>query len=390
MDGHRARLGQALAGRVVVVAAHGRVHDLGPALARRGATVRHVPLHSLVRADESALLVTTKDLLARPPDVAIVLSGAGLRAWVDVARAAGLAEDLLDVLATCRVVAQGPSARGASRAAGLTPDWVADAETSEEVLEVLLSEGVAGRRVALVHHGGGTSGLDTELAAAGADVVGVVVHRWGPAPAPAVVEAGVRAAADGDVDAVVLTTRRATLAWLDAAEGAHVLGAVLGRMRSGALVAATLGGVPAEPLLALGVTPVVPERARMGRLLQAVVAHFEQDTTVAADTVCGHLEVRPKVALLDGHVLPLHPGGHELLRLLVGARGQVVTREEVLETLPGFASDSRAAEVAVARLREDSHCPDLVTTVVRQGYRLALEERGAGGGSARRSRGDLR
>jgi len=78
------------------------------------------------------------------------------------------------------------------------------------------------------------------------------------------------------------------------------------------------------------------------------------------------------VALLDGHVLPVSPTGLEVLRLLVGAEGDVVTRGQVLDVLPGDSRDPHAAEVAVARLREAAGCRSLIQTVVKRGYRLAL------------------
>ena len=50
-----------------------------------------------------------------------------------------------------RLVARGPKARGALQAAGLRADWVAESETSAEIADFLLTEGVerpADRRTA--------------------------------------------------------------------------------------------------------------------------------------------------------------------------------------------------------------------------------------------------
>ena len=46
------------------------------------------------------------------------------------------------------------------------------------------------------------------------------------------------------------------------------------RSREGVLFAA-VGPVTAAPLLAQGVFPLVPERSRMGALVRAVLAHFD-------------------------------------------------------------------------------------------------------------------
>ena len=138
--------------------------------------------------DDAALLEGTRSLLADPPDTVVVTTGIGFRGWIEAADAAGLDEPLVEMLRGTRIVARGPKARGAIQAAGLTADWVAESETSAEIAEVLLDEGVAGRDIAVQHHGAGADGLDEAFAAAGARVRSLVVYRWGPPPDPAVVD----------------------------------------------------------------------------------------------------------------------------------------------------------------------------------------------------------
>jgi uroporphyrinogen-III synthase len=137
------------------------------------------------------------------------------------------------------------------------------------------------------------------------------------------------------------------------------------------MVAAAVGPVTARPLLDRGVTPLVPDRGRLGALVRALVSHFEQAQSTAVLTSAGALQVRSTVALLDGHVLPLSPSGLDVLRLLADAGGDVVTREQVLAVLPGESADPHTAEVAVARLR-DVCGRALIQTVVKRGYRLAV------------------
>ena len=122
------------------------------------------------------------------------------------------------LLAETRIVARGPKARGAIQAAGLQADWVAESETSAEVAEVLLSEGVQGLRIAIQHHGAGADGLDEVFEKAGAQVASLVVYRWGPAPDPAAVRDSVHALADGEIDAVVFTSAPGAEAWIRTVE----------------------------------------------------------------------------------------------------------------------------------------------------------------------------
>jgi uroporphyrinogen-III synthase len=363
-------LSQVLAGRVVLITADRRSGELGSALARRGATIRHAPALTIVPHEHDAeLLAATRLLLDDPPDVVVITTGIGLRGWIEAADAAGVADELVDVLAGARLIARGPKARGAILAAGLSADWVAESETSAEIIDLLLDEGVAGLRIAVQHHGAGADGVDTELAAAGADVVSLVVYRWGPPPDPSAVAASVRAAATGDVDAVVFTSAPGADAWLRAADVDGSTTAIVDRCRDHGLVAAAVGPVTARPLQDRGITPIVPERGRLGALVRTLVRHFENAESASVDTAAGRLELRRTVALLDGHVLPVTPTGLTVLRRLVDAEGDVVSREDILRVLPGDSTDPHAAEVAVARLR-GAGGRSLVQTIVKRGYRL--------------------
>ncbi|PRZ04799.1 uroporphyrinogen-III synthase [Isoptericola sp. CG 20/1183] len=369
----RPALGQVMAGCTVLVTADRRSGELAAALERRGAAVRHAPALSMIpHVDDDALVAATAALIADPPDVVVATTGVGFRAWVEAADAHGLADDLLRVLGDARIVARGPKARGAVQAAGLAADWVAESETSAEVAEVLLSEGVGGLHVAIQHHGAGADGLDEVFAKAGAQVSPLVVYRWGPAPDPDAVQASVRAAADGEIDAVVFTSAPGAEAWMEAVESAGLRDQVVSRCTTGEMVVASVGPVTSRPLAARGITPLEPERGRLGALVRALVGHYEHIESVALSTVAGPLVIRARVAVLDGQVLPLSPTGVEVLRLLASAGGDVVPRDQVLDVLPGVSRDGHAVEVAVARLREAAGRRDLIKTVVKRGYRLEL------------------
>lgn len=367
-------LSQVMAGCVVLVTADRRSGELGSALVRRGATVRHAPSLSIVPHEhDDQLLLDTKALLVDHPDTVVVTTGIGFRGWVEAADAAGVADELTAVLEGARIIARGPKARGAIQAAGLQADWVAESETSAEILDLLLAEGVAGHRIAVQHHGAGADGLDTELAAAGADVQSLVVYRWGPPPDPEALAASVQAAAAGEIDAAVFTSAPGAAAWLAAVDSAGLGDQIVARLRSGSMVAAAVGPVTARPLQERGIEPIVPDRGRLGALVRSLVSHYEQAQTSAVTTGAGRLQVRRTVALLDDHVLPVSPSGLEVLRLLADAGGEVVTRLQVLDVLPGDSNDPHTAEVAIARLREACGARGLIQTVVKRGYRLDVD-----------------
>ncbi|MBF6370760.1 winged helix-turn-helix domain-containing protein, partial [Nocardia puris] len=52
---------------------------------------------------------------------------------------------------------------------------------------------------------------------------------------------------------------------------------------------------------------------------------------------------------------------------------RVVSREDLLAALPGGGEDTHAVETAIARLRAGLGTPKVIQTVVKRGYRLALD-----------------
>lgn len=366
-------LPQSLAGCVVLVTSDRRSGDLRSALRGRGAAVVHAPaVSSTPPLADDTLALMTRALVARPPDVVVVTTGVGFRGWLEAADAIGLGDALRARLRAARIIARGPRTRGAVLGAGLDVDPTITQDSSASIRDALLAEGVAGRRIAIQHHGTETDELDVDLAAAGADTTSLVVHRWGPPPDPAAVVTSTERAAVGGVDAVLFTSAAAASAWLDAASEAGVLPSIVGRSAAGTLVVMTAGPAAAGPLVDTGITPLQPENGRLGSLVNSLVAHYEGAGADPVATSAGALLLRNTVAVLDGRVVPVSPGGLAVLRLLTEAKGGVVSRADVLEVLPGSSGSGHAVEVAIARLREAIGDRRVVETVVKRGYRLAL------------------
>jgi uroporphyrinogen-III synthase len=367
-----AAIGEPLVGCVVVITADRRKRELAAALERRGAIVRHAPALSTVsHLDDHLLVRKTRGIIAEPPDVVVATTGIGFRAWVEAADAAGLADELLGVLGRARLIARGPKARGAIQAAGLEADWVAESETAAELRDYLLAEGVSGRRIAVQHHGNGSDGLDEAFAAAGADVVGLVVYGWGPPLDPAAHVEWLRAAASGHCDAVLFTSAPGASAWVAAARELGLLAGIRERALAGELLLQCVGPVTAEPLAIEGLPVHYPDRWRLGALVRDVVRHYG-DEQLARPTRAGSLVIRATTAVLDGKVLPVSPSGFAILKALAAANGSVLTREQLGEIMPSGQSGAHAVEAAVNRLREASQARALVRTVVKRGYALAV------------------
>jgi len=367
----RPTLSAALDGCTVVIAVDRRSSELAAALERHGAVVRHAPALTIVpHIDDDSLVAATRTLIDTRPDIVVATTGVGFRGWMEAADEAGLADELHAALAGAQIVARGPKARGAIQQAGFTADWVAESETSAELGEYLLAEGVAGRRVAVQHHGSGADGLDELLGDAGADVVSLTVYRWGPPPDPAVVARSVQAAAQGEIDAVLFTSAPGAAEWMAAAAREGALEAIVERSRRGRLLLAAVGPITAGPLQDAGVEALVAERGRLGALVRAVVSYFGGGHADSLPTGAGRLELRSAGIVLDGRHIPLSRTGADLMAALFDAGGGVVSRQRLQTVLPRSGESTHAVEMAVARLREALGTPDLVKTVVKRGYRL--------------------
>jgi uroporphyrinogen-III synthase len=363
-----------LAGTRILVTAQRRSDELAGALMRRGADVVVAPTLGVVpHIDEETLLRRTREVLGSGVDTVVVTTGIGFRGWMDTAEAAGLGDELTSALADVRLVARGPKARGALQAVGLKADWVAESETSAEIVDFLLAEGVAGTRIAVQHHGAGDPHLEAKLIAGGGSVIPLEVYRWGPPTDPeAVAETALQVAA-GSFDAVMFTSAPAAGAWIAELEAQGLTGVVRELVSSDRLLVAAVGPVTADPLVNAGLRPVYPDRSRMGALVRLVILTLG-DEAHSVPTQSGVLHVRASAATLDHDVLPLSPNGLAILRRLARNPGEVVSRDRLLEVLPGDSADPHTAEVAVARLREalspylGSH--SLVRTVIKRGYVL--------------------
>ncbi|MFF5025061.1 uroporphyrinogen-III synthase [Streptomyces collinus] len=361
-----------LAGFTVGVTAARRADELAALLRRRGAAVLHAPALRIVPlADDGELLAATKELIDHVPDVVVATTAIGFRGWIEAADGWGLGEQLLDRLRGVELLARGPKVKGAVRATGLTEEWSPAGESMAEVLDRLLAEGVGGRRVAVQLHGEPLPGFVEALRVAGAEVVPVPVYRWMPPEDIGPVDRLLDAVVARTVDALTFTSAPAAASLLSRAEERGLVDEVLATLGHD-VPAACVGPVTALPLQARGVATVQPERFRLGPLVQLLCQ--ELPGRARALPVAGHrVEIRGHAVLVDGGLKPVPPAGMSLLRALARRPGWVVSRAELLRALPGSGRDEHAVETAMTRLRTALGTPKLIQTVVKRGYRLALD-----------------
>ena len=366
-----------LAGYTVGITAARRREEFAAALERRGARVVCGPAIRIVPlTDDSELREATRRCLEPPLDAVVATTGIGFRGWMEAADGWGIGEQLTRAVGQAAVVARGPKARGAIRAAGLREAWSPESESSSEVLEYLVARGVAGKRIAVQLHGEPLPDMVQTLRMAGAEVIEVPVYRWVLPEDPAPLQRLIQATSCAAVDAVAFTSAPAAASFLRAARLQGCWPSVRAAL-TGPVVPACVGPVTAGPFQEEGIPVIQPGRARLGALVREIIEQvpLRRGVTVPA---AGHmLEIRGQAVVTDGRLVPLTVSSMSLLRELVARPGHVVSRANLLKLTPGEGGE-HAVEVAIGRLRTALGDPRVIQTVTKRGYRLAYEPERAG------------
>jgi uroporphyrinogen-III synthase len=368
-----------LAGYRIAVTSARRAEELCALLSRQGAEVCSAPAITMIALpDDEELHSHTEALIAEPPDILVAHTGIGFRGWLAAAEGWGLATRLVASLASARIVSRGPKATGALRAAGLHEEWSPESESSHEVLEYLLDSGVSGLRIAVQMHGAADAWDPFPeflggLRAAGADVVPIRVYRWKPTPLGGDLDQLVAGIARRQFDAVTFTSAPAAAAVLERSRQLDIEDQLLEALRTD-VHAMCVGPVTAKPLIRKGVPTSTPERMRLGALARHIA---EELPLLGSCTVraAGHtVDVRGTCVLVDGSIKMLSPSGMAILRALAQRPGTVVARNDLLRALPGSSNDPHAVDTAVLRLRTALGDKNMIATVVKRGYRLAVDD----------------
>ncbi|QNI05318.1 uroporphyrinogen-III synthase [Mycobacterium kubicae] len=367
-----------LTGYRVAVTSARRAEELCALLRRQGAEVCSAPAITMIALpDDDELHANTESLIADPPDILVAHTGIGFRGWIAAAEGWGLANQLLEALSAARAVSRGPKATGALRAAGLREEWSPESESSHELLEYLLATGVDGKRIAVQLHGAADAWdpfpeFLSGLRSAGADVVAIRVYRWKPTPLGGDFDQLVTGIARRQFDAVSFTSAPAAAAMLERGRELDIEEQLVEALRTG-VHAMCVGPVTSRPLIRKGIPTSAPERMRLG----ALARHIAEELPLLGSCsvkAAGHLiDIRGTCVLVDGSVKTVSGSGMAILRALAQRPGDVVGRTDLLRVLPGNGNDTHAVDTAVLRLRTALGDKNIIATVVKRGYRLAID-----------------
>jgi uroporphyrinogen-III synthase len=369
---------QPLAGFRIGVTAARKVEEQVVLLERRGARVERAPALSLDpnHVDVEDLRAATADVVSRHVDLFIATTGIGMKTWFATCEQWGLLDELLASIGSAEILARGPKSVGALRRRGLREVWAPPSECFEDVLEHLRGRDLAGRRIVVQEHGQSLSMVAHALRRRGADVTTVTVYRVASAEDPEPMFRLVDLLADRALDAVTFTSAPAVAALMEAAGVTGRRDEVVGAFQSDA-IAACVGPVTAAAFEPWGIPTIFPKRSRLTAMVKQLGIELpSRREGLAIELVGGHqLLLHGDDVLLDGIEVRLSPAPAAVLQALVANPGNVVSRQALLASLPsGQAGSEHAVEMAVARLRAAAGTK-AVQTVVKRGYRLAVEVR---------------
>jgi len=357
-----------LAGWTVAVTAERRAAEQVGLLQSRGATVLLTPTVQAERAGDARLREVTAAVVERPPDLWVASTAAGVQGWVAGAWSWGLGPALLRTLRGAAIVARGASTAGALVGEGFDVDRRAGGDTLTEIFDHLAARGVAGRRIAVLSHGGEMAWFPRALADLGADVVEVAVYRVGVPDVEAALARLGDAAARGELDAVTFTSQAA------ARNLAEVGGPELvDRLATAGVVCACVGPVTAAAARDAGLPGVVTAvPSRLGSMIGLLAEHLGHRAR------CFDIAGQPvrlqgaRIAVGDREIR-LTPRERTLLEAMVAAGGAVLSKRTLSQVAWAGTVSEHAVEVAVNRLRTKlGPAAAALETTNRRGYRLAV------------------
>jgi uroporphyrinogen-III synthase len=366
-----------LAGFTVALATDRRNHDMAGWLAAEGArTVGFRAVQTTPQPDPDAIASAVRDSVAAPVHEVIVSSAFGLRLWLSAARREGLLGQLIAGLSEARLLARNAVTADGLRELGLTQIWSTAAATTEDLFRYLTRQPMAGRRVIAQIEMDAHRELSHALKAAGAVVVEVTTHQFGPPTAADEIRRLNDLVARRHVDALVLAGPAVARNVLDQAAADNLLDEVLNALVHD-VAAICLGPLTAAPFEVHGV-PTVCAPEPVPRSLAATALTELPMRALTLEVAGRKVEIRGQAVVIDGQLVPVQAGPLAVLRALAAHPGRVLSAAEIRAVLPHSSTvDDHAIEMAVSRLRgtlghSDLSGLDVVQTVMKRGYRLAV------------------
>lgn len=213
-------------------------------------------------------------LCSRDVDWVVFFTGVGVQRLYEAAATLGLGEAFVQAVREIPVAVRGPKPVAVLGRWGVRPQVQAPSpHTTAELCRALDTVLLVGRRVFVQHYGEPNQALRDYLARRGAEAVDAVPYRWAlPQDVRPLVRA-VHAVLDGQVDALLVTSRPQVLHLFTVAER-EGLSTALREALNDRVVVAAVGPTSRAALEACGVRVAVsPDHPKMAPLVDALRAY---------------------------------------------------------------------------------------------------------------------
>jgi uroporphyrinogen-III synthase len=155
-------------------------------------------------------------------------------------------------------------------------DFVADAPTTDGIIETLSREDLDGKSVLVQLYGSPNPELTEALEAEGATVTGISLYRYTEASDRDAIDGLVDKILDGGIDAVTFTSAPQVRFLIDAAAARKKAEELLKRFHTDVRVV-SIGEVTGRALQQAGLRPqVIPKEPKMGPMVEALVDYVNQ------------------------------------------------------------------------------------------------------------------
>lgn len=364
-----------LAGFTIAVTADRRAEEQISLLTNRGAECVHAPT---IKTDPigstEPLVAATEELIGAVPDIVVFTTGIGVRGWLEAAESGGVGGRLRATLERSENWARGPKAKGALVTAGHDVAWVTPNARYDDIVDQLERRADVSRlTIGVQLDGAGAAWLVASLRSLGAQVVEIPVYRWSLPAARGPVERLIQAIVERRVDGVTFTAKPQVENLFEIAGlagSSDDLEAALADIDVfcvGEVCATGFDEVPA-------VLPIVPERHRLGAMVQSIARHYERRST-RLELGGVPVVVQGRLVGLGGDTVALTDRERALLAALASKPGAVLSKKQLLQRVwQGAESDEHLVEVTVGRLRQRlGPAAAGIQTIVRRGYRLSVD-----------------
>lgn len=248
-------------------------------LNQRGAKVLRCPLVAIYDSpDTESIANWLTYFIEQDFDDIIMLTGEGIRRLTRFAERQGTEVAWINALSRVRKIARGPKPGRALREVKLKPDTIAKTATTEGIIDMLSTEDLTGRKIAVQLYGDVVNEpLQNFLTQQGAQVFPVAPYIYAPDSENGDVESLITQVIDGQIDVFVFTsTPQITRVVKVAKKGGRLEAFIDGLNR---IVVAAIGPVAAAGLEAQGIEVKISpdERFFLKPLVRKLVAYVAKN-----------------------------------------------------------------------------------------------------------------